>query len=53
VNPDGVICSTSFPGLWLDPVALIAGNMPRLLEILERGLASPDHAEFVNQLAKR
>jgi Uma2 family endonuclease len=53
VNPDGVICSTVFPGLWLDPAALIAGDMPRVLEILRRGLESSDHAEFVLRLAKR
>jgi Uma2 family endonuclease len=53
VNPDGVICSTVFPSLWLDPTGLLAGNMPRVLEVLDRGLKSPDHAEFVRQLAKR
>ena len=52
VNPDGVICSIVFPGLWLDPTALLAGNMPRVLEVLQRGLESHDHAEFVAQLRK-
>ena len=52
VNPDGLICSTVFPGLWLDPTALLAGNMPRVLDILQRGLQSSEHAEFVRHLAK-
>lgn len=39
-----------FPGLWLDPAALIAGQMPRVLEILDLGLAASEHAEFVRRL---
>jgi hypothetical protein len=53
VNPDGLICSIAFPGLWLDPTRLIAGEMQRVLDVLERGLQSREHAEFVAQLAKR
>jgi Uma2 family endonuclease len=53
VDPEKVIHSIVFPGLWLDPAALLAGNMPRVLAVLERGLESAEHAEFVNQLAKR
>jgi hypothetical protein len=40
-----------FPGLWLDPVALLAGDLDGLIATLERGLASPEHAAFVARLA--
>ncbi|NEO92683.1 MAG: Uma2 family endonuclease [Moorea sp. SIO3G5] len=36
-NPEGIICSEIFPGLWLDKAALLAGN---LAEILQQGLQS-------------
>jgi Uma2 family endonuclease len=50
---DGIIKSTVFPGLWLDPVALFSSaNLERLLAVLERGLQSPEHAEFVNRLRR-
>jgi hypothetical protein len=40
-----------FPGLWLDPQALLELNAPRLREVLQRGLDTPEHAAFVRQLA--
>ena len=51
-GPDGVFRSEVFPGLWLDPAALIARD-PRLLTVLQQGLASPEHAAFVAQLAQQ
>ena len=50
--PDGsgVIRSEVFPGLWLDPAALLAVNARRLLEVLRGGLATPEHAAFVQRL---
>lgn len=50
---DGVLRSEVFPGLWLDPGALIAGDGPRLVAALQEGLASPEHAAFVERLAGR
>ena len=52
-DTDGLYRSTSFPGLWLDPVALQTGNVPTLLAVLARGLATPEHAAFVARLAVR
>jgi Uma2 family endonuclease len=52
-GPDGVFRSEVFPGLWLDPDALIADDMDRLIATLDRGLATPAHAEFVALLAAR
>jgi hypothetical protein len=36
-----------FPGLWLDPVALAKRDMAKVFEVLEQGLATPEHAAFV------
>jgi Uma2 family endonuclease len=48
---DGIIRSKIFPGLWLDPAALLRLDTPALLATLRQGLASPEHAEFVKKLA--
>lgn len=50
---DGLYRSAAFPGLWLDPAALGSGDGPALLAALGRGLASPEHAAFVADLAAR
>lgn len=52
VNPDaeGILKSVVFPGLWLLPSALIDTAHNRILEVLSRGLASPEHAAFVAKL---
>jgi hypothetical protein len=46
----GVYQSEVFPGLWLDPAALIDGDMPRVLQVVQQGIAMPSHAEFVERL---
>ncbi|MEH2178915.1 Uma2 family endonuclease [Nostoc sp.] len=51
-NTDRVICSQIFPGLWLDKDALLTGNLAKVLEVLQQGLASPAHQDFVQQLGK-
>ncbi len=55
VEPDenGLLHSEVFPGLWLQPTALWAGDLGALLAALQEGLASPEHAAFVTQLATR
>src|SRR5436305_9282057 len=40
-GPDGVLRSEVFPGLWLDPGALLAGDLLRVLAVLQQGLATP------------
>ncbi len=50
---DGLIRSRVFPGLWLDPKALIEGDAPGVIAALNRGLASPEHARFAAELAAR
>jgi Uma2 family endonuclease len=49
-DPDGHLRSQVFPGLWLDPAALLAGDEDRLMAALEAGLATPEHAAFVTRL---
>jgi Uma2 family endonuclease len=51
-EPDGILRSTVFPGLWLDPAALTGGNATALKLVLQRGLNSPEHAAFVARLEK-
>jgi Uma2 family endonuclease len=43
---DGVLRSEVFPGLWLDPGALVTADPARLLAVLQKGLATPEHAAF-------
>jgi Uma2 family endonuclease len=50
---DGVYRSAVFAGLWLDAGALLAGDMTRVVAVLNDGLRSPEHAAFVAQLASR
>jgi hypothetical protein len=51
-GPDGIYRSKIFPGLWLDPQALFADDLDRLIEVLEQGLATPEHEAFVAKLAR-
>jgi Uma2 family endonuclease len=48
----GLYRSEVFAGLWLDVTALLAGNLGRVLQVLQEGLQSPEHAEFVSRLAQ-
>ena len=49
---DGTLRSRVFPGLWLDPEALLAGDAARMLARLQLGLGSNDHAAFVERMRK-
>ncbi len=51
-GPDGVYRSEVFPGLWLDPAALYSEDLARLIEVLDQGLATPEHAAFLTRLEK-
>ena len=46
---DGILRSEVFPGLWLDPAALLADDVGRVRAVLAAGLASPEHAAFVGR----
>jgi hypothetical protein len=47
---DGIIRSEVFPDLWLDHAALVAGDLARVLAVVQQGLASEEHASFVARL---
>jgi Uma2 family endonuclease len=51
-DTDGLYRSEVFPGLWLDPLALLTDNLDALIATLDRGLAAPEHAAFVARLAE-
>ena len=50
---DGILRSVVFPGLWLDPAALLTQDKQRMLAALQQGLQSPEHAAFVAELSRR
>lgn len=49
-DADGLFKSAVFPGLWLDPQALLAGDLARVLAVLNQGTATAEHAAFVKTL---
>jgi hypothetical protein len=51
-GPDGIYRSEVFPGLWLDPGALLVGDIPRLQAVVDLGCATPEHAAFLARLAE-
>jgi Uma2 family endonuclease len=55
LTPDtaGVCRSEVFPGLWLDTLALLRGDLATVLATLQQGLATPEHATFVAGLRAR
>jgi hypothetical protein len=42
-----------FPGLWLDADAFYAEDLDQIAEVLEQGVATPEHSEFAAKLAAR
>lgn len=46
-DTDGLLKSHTFPGLWLDPRALLRGDLKTVLAALRRGIESPEHASFL------
>lgn len=47
---DGRYRSEVFPGLWLDAAALTRGDLAAVVAALQVGIASPEHAAFLEQL---
>jgi Putative restriction endonuclease len=50
-DADGIYRSDVFPGLWLDPAALLRKDLVEVFAVLDRGLGTPEHAAFVARLA--
>lgn len=51
-DENSVIKSEIYPGLWLDINALLKGNLAKVLETLQRGIASKQHQDFVEKLSE-
>jgi Uma2 family endonuclease len=49
-NATGLLASRIFPGLWLNANALLNGDLARVVSDLQAGLATPEHAAFIQQL---
>ena len=49
-DEDGILRSRIFPGLWLAVEALLVGEMPAVLAVLQQGLNSLEHQSFVQKL---
>jgi Uma2 family endonuclease len=47
---DGIYRSEAFPGLWLAAPSLVASNFTHVSQVLQQGLASPEHRAFVERL---
>jgi Uma2 family endonuclease len=47
---EGFLQSEVFPGLWLDAKALVVGDLVRVHQVLQQGLRSREHAQFVTRL---
>jgi Uma2 family endonuclease len=50
-NTDNIICSEVFPGLWLAKSALLSGDLAQVLAILQQGLSTAEHQQFMQKLA--
>jgi Uma2 family endonuclease len=50
---DGIFRSRVFPGLWLQPGALLDGDMAAVLATLQQGLQSAEHGEFIERCKLR
>jgi Uma2 family endonuclease len=55
LQPDaaGIYRIQVFPGLWINGPALFAHDYQNLMQTLEEGLATPEHAAFVRELPAR
>jgi Uma2 family endonuclease len=53
MDAQGVIRSEIFPGLWLAVSDLLSGNMVQVLAVLQDGLKSQEHAEFMQKLSQQ
>jgi Uma2 family endonuclease len=52
-DADGIYKSECFPGLWLDPTALLGDNLATVLKVLGEGTLSQEHEQFVMAMKQR
>lgn len=55
LQPDenGVVKSLVFPGLWLSILLILAGDLAEAIAVLQLGLNSLEHAQFIELLSNR
>lgn len=53
IDGDGILRARTFPGLWIHAPALLAKNFEQFMATLSQGLATPEHENFVRELAAR
>ena len=51
--PDGILRSAAYPGLWLDTQAFLKNDLSGVMTVLDEGLKSGEHAEFISRLQAR
>ncbi|RCJ28977.1 hypothetical protein A6770_00850 [Nostoc minutum NIES-26] len=51
-DADGVIKSEVFPGLWLATNVLLEGNLAKVLAVLQEGLNTSEHTDFIHRLSQ-
>jgi Uma2 family endonuclease len=51
-DKNGIFQSKVFPGLWLDPAALVSRDLAKVESVMRRGIATRQHAAFVAKLKK-
>jgi len=49
---DGVICSRTFSGLCLDVASLLAGDLRKVLAVVNAGMGTEEYVAFVERLAR-
>ena len=47
----GLYRSEVFPGLWLDPDALVGDDLGTVLDVVQKGIATPEHEALVERLS--
>ena len=52
-DANGIYKSEVLPGLWLDAAALLRDDLVTVMQVLQQGLASPEHAAFVARLQEK
>jgi Uma2 family endonuclease len=53
VDEAGIYKSECFPGLWLDPAAMLRSDLATVLKVLGEGLATQEHREFVRRIGRK
>lgn len=52
-DKSGIIRSEAFPGLWLSVDALREGNLAEVLNVLQQGLQTQEHQQFLERLQQK